>query len=53
MNQNDKKLLINCEIEGENYRNLTTLQLIKLVVNKLDEDVISIQIKKRHKSDDA
>lgn len=51
-NVKTKSLLISEGNQGENYPNLTTTQLTKLVVEKIGDDVISVEIKKRHKSDE-
>ncbi len=47
-----KALIINEEVQGVKHVDLTTEQLIKLAVKNIDDDVISIEIKKRHKSDE-
>lgn len=47
-----KTLIIDEEVQGEKISNLNTEQLIKQVVKNIDDDVISVEIKKRHKSDE-
>ena len=47
-----KTLFIDEEVQGEKIVNLNTEQLIKQVVKNIDDSVISVEIKKRHKSDD-
>lgn len=47
-----KTLYIDEEVQGEKIGDLTTEQLIKQVVKNIDDDVISVEIKKRHKSGD-
>lgn len=47
-----KVLIIDEEVQGEKIVNLNTEQLIKQVVKNIDDSVISVEIKKRHKSDD-
>ncbi|MDG6154911.1 hypothetical protein NF716_00850 [Lactococcus formosensis] len=49
-NVKTKSLLISEGNQGENYPNLTTTQLTKLVVEKLSDDVISVEIKKDTKN---
>ncbi|USI47193.1 hypothetical protein M5C73_07365 [Lactococcus lactis] len=46
-----KTLIIDEEVQGEKIVDLNTEQLIKLAVKNIDDDVISVEIKKRHKSD--
>ncbi|KST90147.1 hypothetical protein LKF67_1446 [Lactococcus lactis subsp. lactis] len=46
-----KTLFIDEEVQGEKFGDLNTEQLIKQVVKNIDDDVISVEIKKRHKSD--
>lgn len=46
----NKILIIDEEVQGERYVNLTVEQLIKLTVKNIDASVISVKIKKRHKS---
>ncbi|MDY4362060.1 hypothetical protein SM120_00190 [Lactococcus lactis subsp. lactis] len=47
-----KTLFIDEEVQGEKIGDLNTEQLIKQVVKNIDDDVISVEIKKRHKSDE-
>lgn len=47
-----KTLFIDEEVQGEKIVDLNTEQLIKQVVKNIDDDVISVEIKKRHKSDE-
>lgn len=47
-----KELTIDEEVQGVKHVDLTTEQLIKLAVKNIDDDVISVEIKKRHKSDE-
>lgn len=47
-----KVLIIDEEVQGEKIVNLSTEQLIKQVVKNIDDSVISVEIKKRHKSDE-
>ena len=47
-----KILIIDEEAQCGKQVELTTEQLIKQVVKNIDDDVISVEIKKRHKSDD-
>ena len=47
-----KVLIIDEEVQGEKIVNLNTEQLIKQVVKNIDDSVISVEIKKRHKSDE-
>lgn len=47
-----KTLIVDEEVQGEKIGDLNTEQLIKLVVKNIDENVISVEIKKRHKSDE-
>ncbi|ATY88414.1 hypothetical protein [Lactococcus lactis] len=47
-----KMLIVDEEVQGEKIGDLNTEQLIKLVVKNIDENVISVEIKKRHKSDE-
>ena len=47
-----KTLFIDEEVQGERFGDLNTEQLIKQVVKNIDENVISVEIKKRHKSDE-
>ena len=46
----NKILIIDEEVQGERYVNLTVEQLIKLTVKNIDASVISVKIKKLHKS---
>ncbi|WP_242359325.1 hypothetical protein [Lactococcus petauri] len=48
-----KTLIIDEEVQGEKYVDLTVDQLIKLIVKNIDKSVISVEIKKRHKSDEV
>lgn len=48
-----KTLIIDEEVQGEKYVDLTVEQLIKLIVKNIDKSVISVEIKKRHKSDEV
>ena len=45
-------LFIDEEVQGERIGDLNTEQLIKQVVKNIDDDVISVEIKKRHRSDE-
>lgn len=47
-----KTLFIDEEVQGERIVDLNTEQLIKQVVKNIDDDVISVEIKKRHRSDE-
>ena len=47
-----KTLFIDEEVQVVKHVDLTTEQLIKLAVKNIDNDVISVEIKKRHKSDE-
>lgn len=47
-----KKLIIDEKVQGAQYIDLTTEQLINQVVKNIDDNVISVEIKKRHKSDE-
>ena len=47
-----KTLFIDEEVQGERFGDLNTEQLIKQVVKNIDDDVISVEIKKRHRSDE-
>ena len=47
-----KVLIIDEEVQGEKIVNLNTEQLIKQVVKNIDDSVISVEVKKRHKSDE-
>ncbi|KST92534.1 hypothetical protein KF134_0706 [Lactococcus lactis subsp. lactis] len=47
-----KMLIVDEEVQGEKIGDLNTEQLIKLVVKNIDENVISVETKKRHKSDE-
>ena len=47
-----KTLIVDEEVQGKKIGDLNTEQLIKLVVKNIDENVISVEIKKRHKSDE-
>ncbi|BDH82574.1 hypothetical protein [Lactococcus lactis] len=47
-----KTLIIGQEVQGKKISDLNTEQLIKQVVKNIDDDVISVEIKKRHKSDE-
>ncbi|MDM7503286.1 hypothetical protein QUE94_11650 [Lactococcus lactis] len=47
-----KVLIIDEEVQGERIGDLNTEQLIKQVVKNIDDDVISVEIKKRHRSDE-
>ncbi|MQQ80144.1 hypothetical protein GFV15_04070 [Lactococcus lactis] len=47
-----KTLFIDEEVQGEKIGDLNTEQLIKQVVKNIDDDVISVEIKKRHRSDE-
>lgn len=47
-----KTLFIDEEVQGEKIGDLNTEQLIKQVVKNIDDSVISVEIKKRHKSDE-
>uniref|UniRef100_UPI00359C1AD4 hypothetical protein n=1 Tax=Lactococcus garvieae TaxID=1363 RepID=UPI00359C1AD4 len=47
-----KTLVIDEENQGAKYVGLTVEQLIKETVKNIDENVISIEIKKRQKSDE-
>lgn len=45
-----KTLIIDEEVQGAKSVDLTVEQLIKLIVKNIDKSVISVEIKKRHKS---
>ena len=47
-----KTLFIDEEVQGVKHVDLNIEQLIKQVVKNIDENVISVEIKKRHKSDE-
>ena len=47
-----KELTIDEEVQGVKHVDLNIEQLIKQVVKNIDENVISVEIKKRHKSDE-
>ena len=47
-----KELTIDEEVQGEKIGDLNIEQLIKQVVKNIDDDVISVEIKKRHKRDE-
>lgn len=46
-----KTLIIDEEVQGVKHVDLNTEQLIELAIKNIDDDVISVEIKKRHKSD--
>jgi hypothetical protein len=47
-----KTLVIDEENQGAKYVGLTVEQLIKETVKNIDDNVISVEIKKRHKIDE-
>lgn len=48
-----KTLFIVDEVQGRKISDLNAEQLIKQVVKNIDDDVISVKIKKRHKRDES
>ena len=46
-----KTLFIVDEVKGHKISDLNTEQLVNQVVKNIDDDVISVKIKKRHKRD--
>ena len=51
-NTSAEDIRIDEEVQGERIGDLNTEQLIKQVVKNIDDDVISVEIKKRHRSDE-
>ena len=48
-----KTLFIVDEVKGHKISDLNTEQLVNQVVKNIDDDVISVKIKKRHKRDES
>ena len=48
-----KTLFIVDEVKGHKISDLNTEQLVNQVVKNIDDDAISVKIKKRHKRDES